>query len=212
MIERVQAQLEAIYGIHCDCRASAFVVGSKEAAQLGGTGRAEEELLVSEEEDGVSIALYFSPELLARLARFEDAPAWRFLDGHLGSYCELAEGVSHFLYVIRAAEQGRTVSLLELEAQAEVDKFASCLLARWGDGEDWARLLFRRLFDEGTYRSALSDAERWRYAEANRLAKTYCARLLRSIAQRRMDHLLAELRHSYRMGAEAKLDYLARAA
>jgi hypothetical protein len=132
------------------------------------------------------------------------------MEGLLGSYCELAEGVSHFLYVVRAAEQERAVSLLELEAQAEVDKFASCVLGRWKEGVEWARALFARLFEQISLRPGLEPAERWRYSEANRLAKAYCGRLLKHVTERRMDHLLAELRHSYRMGSFAKLKYLAR--
>jgi hypothetical protein len=212
MIDRVQAHLEAIYGIRCEERASAYVVGPEVARALGGTGRADEELLVSEEGEELSVALYLSPELLQRLAHFEDAPDSSVLDRALGSYCELAEGVSHFLYVIRAAQGDRTVSLLELEAQAEVDKFASCALLRWNEGAAWARSLIDRLFHECSLRPGLDEAERWRYTEASRLARNYCRRLLRQISEHRMDLLLAELRHSYRLGAEAKLDYLARAA
>ena len=51
-----------------------------------------------------------------------------------------------------------------------------------------------------------------RYEEANRLSAAYCQRLIRHVAERRMDRLLSELRYSYRLGAEAKLRYLARAA
>ena len=212
MIDRVQAQLEAIYGLQPGHRASAFVVGPEQAKALGATGRADEELLLRQEDGELCVALYFAPELLRRLEQFEDAPAERFLEMNLDSYCQVAEGVSHFLYVINAAEQDRQVSLLELEAQAEVDKFASCVLSRWADGEEWAKLLARRLFDDFTLRPGLTGPERWRYAEANRLARNYCGRMLRLIAERRMDHLLAELRLSYRMGAEAKLQYLSRAA
>jgi hypothetical protein len=44
----------------------------------------------------------------------------------------VAEGVSHFVYLSSAMLE-RSVSLLELEAQAEVDKFAICGLLRWGE-------------------------------------------------------------------------------
>jgi hypothetical protein len=212
MIDRVQAQLEAIYGLEHGHRASAFVVGPEQARELGATGRADEELLLRQEDGELCVALYFAPELLKRLQRFDDLPTAYFLDGNLGSYCQLAEGVSHFLYVVNAAEQDRQVSLLEMEAQAEVDKFASCVLSRWADGEEWARDLAHRLFDDLALRPGLTEPERWRYAEANRLARNYCGRMLRYISERRMDSLLSELRHSYRMGAEAKLQYLSRAA
>ena len=124
----------------------------------------------------------------------------------------MAEGVSHFLYVAHTAHQERTVSLLELEAQAEVDKFAVCTLLRWGlHVGRWAGSLVGRLFEQVQLRPHLSAPERWRYTEASRVAKAYCERLLPLVRSERMDRLLAELRHGYRLGAEAKLQYFARA-
>jgi hypothetical protein len=60
------------------------------------------------------------------------------------------------------------------------------------------------------YLDSLSGDERWRYVEANRLARRYCTRLLPAIRAGRLDALLSELRHAYRLGAEAKLAYFAR--
>jgi hypothetical protein len=131
----------------------------------------------------------------------------------LGAFCQLTEGVSHFMYLARAAEEERHVSLLELEAQAEVDKFVSCLMHCWGEGVlEWASQLFHRLFERVSYREDLTPAERWRYEEANRLSRNYCERLLPHVRSRRMDRLLTALRHMYRLGAEAKLQHLAVAA
>ena len=210
MINRIQAHLEAIYGISCEARAETFVVDTEAAVQLGATGRADEELLVSEGEDELELALYLAPSLLDRLKPYEAGPVGHILDGDLDGYCQLAEGVSHFLYVAHTAAHGRALSLLELEAQAEVDKFVLCLLARWGEGvEAWGQELLRKLFEDVRYRPHLTVEERWRYEEANRLSRTYCRRLLRRASNRRLDSLLAELRYSYRLGAEAKLRHLA---
>jgi hypothetical protein len=101
--------------------------------------------------------------------------------------------------------------MLELEAQAEVDKFAVCTLLRWGEhAASWATRLMGTLFDRVRYSESLTAPERWRYVEANRLAKRYCGRLLPAIRERRLDALLSELRQAYRLGAEAKLAYFAR--
>lgn len=210
MISAIQAHLEAIYSIDCDARAEAFVVDGEVARALGGRGE-REELLVCDQGDALELALYLDPQLVARLSAFE-GPLAALLAGELDGYCQVAEGVSHFVYLSRAANQGRTVSLLELEAQAEVDKFAICLLHRWGDGvRAWARELFERLFQQVSYRPQLSPAERWRYEEANRLSRNYCSRLLPHVESRRLDRLLEALRYMYRLGAEAKLVHLARA-
>lgn len=211
MLERVQALLEAIYGVRCEHQAKDFLVDDEVAKALGASGQAPEELLVHQAGDEeLDVALYIAPSVLSRLQPFAEAPHGA-LDGELKSFCELAEGVSHFMYLLRSAALERKVSMLELEAQAEVDKFALCTVLRWGsEVKDWAATLSERLFSSVRLREHLGPAERWRYGEANRLAQRYCGRLLRQVRPGRLDAFLGELRHMYRLGAEAKLAYLAR--
>ncbi|MBM4381240.1 MAG: hypothetical protein FJ086_18365 [Deltaproteobacteria bacterium] len=214
MVDRVQEQLESIYRLDRRFEVADFVVQDATVArELGATGRADEELLVLEEKGELEVALYFAPALLERLRALESASGAVLVDGEMDAYCRLAEGVSHFLYLAWAAHHGRTVTLLELETQAEVDKFALCVLHKWNDtARSWAGELHSRLFERVSYLPGLNPDERHRYEEANRLSAAYCQRLIRHVAERRMDRLLAELRYSYRLGAEAKLRYLARAA
>lgn len=214
MLDRIQEHLEAIYGLRCEYRASDFLVDFETAKALGGTGRNREELLVSQSVDAhgenLDLALYLEPEMLKRVSSFEARPSGA-LDDELPSFCEVAEGVSHFVYMTHTARLERTVSLLELEAQAEVDKFAVCVLMRWGrDSAGWATSLVGRLFHRVRFNEQLSADERWRYVEANRLAKAYAERLLKLVRAQNLGPLLAELRHAYRLGAEAKLQYFAR--
>jgi hypothetical protein len=210
MIDRVQDHLEAIYGITCAARAEGFLVDREAAVLLGATGRADEELLVSEGDGELELALYLAPPLLRRLEAYGSGSLHSLLERELDGFCQVAEGVSHFVYVAHTAVHGRTVSLLELEAQAEVDKFALCLLQKWGEGVGaWAEELLRRLFDRVSYRAKLSEAERWRYEEANRLSRNFCTRLMGHVSGRRLERLLSELRYAYRLGAEAKLRHFA---
>jgi hypothetical protein len=104
MLDAIQEQLEAIYGIRCEYRAKDFLVDAAAARQLGGSGRAREELLVSEGHEGLELALYVEPSLLARVS------AQQPLEGELGDFCEVAEGVSHFLYMAQTASLERRVS------------------------------------------------------------------------------------------------------
>jgi hypothetical protein len=210
MIGRVQAHLEAIYGFTCEARAEVFLVDAEAALLLGSTGRSEEELLVHEEDGELEVALYLAPALLRRLEPYASGPVHSLMEGELDGFCQLAEGVSHFMYLAHTATQERTVSLLELEAQAEVDKFALCLLHRWGAGvRGWAEELRWRLFDRVSYRPRLSEEERWRYQEANRLSRNFCSRLMGHVSSRRLERLLSDLRYAYRLGAEAKLRHFA---
>ena len=164
-----------------------------------------------EDEDGLEIGLYYSPALRTRLEALSlRDTAW--LVPALDAYCRLAEGVSHFLYLARTAALGRRLTMLELEVQAEVDKFASVVLHRWPSLEPGsARELHVRLFRDVSYRSGLSSEEEARYVEANRLAALFTARLLTHVMARRLDRLLEALRYAYRLGAKAKLEHLARA-
>lgn len=210
MLDALQAQLETLYGIRCEYRARDFLVDAEAARALGGTGRSREELLVAQDGESLDLALYLEPTMLERVSRLEHTPE-ALLDQELAGFCEITEGVSHFLYVARTASLSRRVSMLELEAQAEVDKFAVCTLLRWGQhAAGWASRLVGTLFERVRYAETLTAPERWRYGEANRLAKRYCQRLLPAIREGQLDALLSELRQAYRLGAEAKLAYFAR--
>ncbi len=171
---------------------------------------ADEELWLHEDEEGLEIGLYYSAALRAHLeARSLRDAGW--LAPGLDAYCRLAEGVSHFLYLARAAALGRHLSMLELEVQAEVDKFASLVLHRWPTLQAGpARELHARLFRDVSYRPGLAPEEQARYVEANRLGALFTARLLAHVVARRLDRLLEALRYAYRLGAEAKLQHLAR--
>ena len=207
-MDEVQDQLEAIYDIRCP-RVSGFLLPPEHAGQLRAPA-SDEELWVHEVEDGLEVGLYLSAGLRSLVGgRSLLEPGW--LLAALDAYCRLAEGVSHFLYLARSASLGRRLSLLELEAQAEVDKFASLVLHLWPSlHAASARQLHRRLFLDVSFRPGLGPEERFRYAEANRLATLFTARLLAHVVSRRLDRLLEALRYAYRLGAEAKLQHLAR--
>jgi hypothetical protein len=118
--------------------------------------------------------------------------------------------VSHFVYLATRAAAGRGVSLLELEVQAEVDKFALLLLHLWRRGlRRTSRALRGRLFERVRYGAHLGAEERARYEEANRLGAAY-ARWLegRYVEDADIEGLLRELRASYRLGGGEKLAYL----
>jgi hypothetical protein len=122
----------------------------------------------------------------------------------LPAFCAITEGVSHFLLLVRRAAREETVSLLELETQAEVDKYVT---ARLHVGPD--PTLRKRIFGDVRLADGLTAEECERYTEAGRLAERYCTRLerLRDVAS-----LLAELRAFYRLPGHARMDRLRRAA
>jgi hypothetical protein len=118
--------------------------------------------------------------------------------------------VSHFLYLARAAALGRRLTMLELEVQAEVDKFASLVLHRWPSLPRPGAELHARSFRDVSYRPGSPGGAGPVRGGQPRWA-LFTARLLAHVVARRLDRLLEALRYAYRLGAEAKLQHLARA-
>jgi hypothetical protein len=209
----LQSEIHVIYGETAP-PVEQFLVDREVAQAAGCAPRSTEELLVLEEEDGVALGLFLDEEVLAAAAGADPhqrppGPASRGMLRHLAC---AAEGVSHFVYLATRAAAGRPVSLLELEVQAEVDKFALLLLHLWRRGlRRVSPTLRRRLFERVGYHAHLGEYELSRYREANRLGGGY-ARWLegRYVSEPDLDGLLRELRRSYRLGAGEKLGYLGR--
>jgi hypothetical protein len=167
----------------------------------------EEELLLVEARDEVRVSLYIDGEVLERLERAD--PLGALTEENLNDFCTAFEGVSHFVYCVWRLEEDAPVSLLELETQAEVDKYAAAvfLLASQGGG-DFPLQVHPRLFDRVRFDHRLSAEQCARYRTAHRCAAQYCRRLERRYVQRgsaRVEALVRELRRFYRLGTAAKL-------
>ena len=172
----------------------------------------EEELLLAEGAegtDGAGVALFLDPDLIARL---EKADPVGFLDeSNLSDYCTALEGVSHFVYSTWRLERDSPLSLLELETQAEVDKYAiTVFLLKYQQGGTYPSQVHARLFDRVSFDARLEPDQRERYRMAHRSAARYCRRLEQRFVNRgvaRIEGLLRELRKFYRLGSTAKLSY-----
>jgi len=167
----------------------------------------EEELLLAELPDGAGVALYIDEPVLRRLERAD--PFGALHDGNLADYCTALEGVSHFVYSTWRLTTDAPVSLLELETQAEVDKYwATVFLVAGQQGGSYPARVHARLFDRIAFDDALEPEQADRYRTANRCAAQYCRRLERRFVTRggvRVEALLRELRLFYRLGCAAKM-------
>lgn len=202
MLREIQRTLSELYDLHEAPDVEQFVCGEEVLRAVVGDGAAArgEVLLVFEEDDHLHLGLYLHPDVLAQIAG--RSPDFRAL-------CLATEGVSHFLYLSFRAGNEEQVSQLELELQAEVDKYAAGLLAGNGAGlvATRSRALRQRLFDRARFLDPPDTPEGERYRVAHRAAARYAAALeKRYIEPGRIGELCAELRRFYRLGAREKLE------
>jgi hypothetical protein len=125
-----------------------------------------EVLLVRERADVVELALLLPERVLV-----DDA---RSIEPDL--ILQAVEGVSHFVFLAERVRLELPTTRLELELQAEVDKFVLLALAerRTGHAERFA--LQRTLFEQVRYLHCAGSEEGERYRLANDLAARYVRR------------------------------------
>ncbi len=182
---------------------------------LGSEARSsDEQLIVAEEGDTLSMALYIDAAVLERLERHD--PFAGLTQDNLADYLTVAEGVSHFVYVAWNTGYDKPVTLLELELQAEVDKYVLCawLLREQGSGR-FPRELHRTLFERAHVDPVAAGGRAGLYHTASNYAARFCRRVAAQLARKRngvASDLQAELRRFYRWGNVRKLRHIERYA
>jgi hypothetical protein len=209
-LQRLQRGLEQLYRVDPADDIAGFLVDDAARAAIDPARRPREQLLVSEHGGELSIGLFVDEGVLATLAQHD--PTRALTERNLGEFLLAVEGVSHFVLAVYCARGDRSVSALELELQAEVDKYVTCaLLADVGTGGSAA--LRARLFHDVAFEPDLDADERDRYRAANDNAARYAAHLERAyLGPRRIPEMLAALRRFYRLPLAGKLADIARAA
>jgi hypothetical protein len=167
----------------------------------------DEQVLICESEAGAGLSVYIDAGVIERLSR--NNPLQHLSNVNIEDFCTALEGISHFQYLAWCIERSRQVSLLELELQAEVDKYAvaSYLLMQRGAGR-FHFGLHQRMFSRVGFLPLLDGTARQRYSEANRGAARFCRRNdERFLCCRRpsVERWLVELRSLYRCGHHEKM-------
>ncbi len=206
VLQRLQRGIETLYRLDGFPDVNDFVLGVTERDEMLATSderRPREQLIVTHDDGGVGLGLFFAPEVLNNLAHHD--PAEQLDEHNFGDFCLAIEGVSHFVYVSHCAAGDRTVSALELELQAEVDKFAVCLFSCEEPERD-ARQIHTQLFEGVTFDDNLSRDEYDRYRVANQTASRFTRKLERRlVSTSRWSEVMNELRRFYRMPLADKL-------
>ncbi len=211
LLRAIQGGLESLYRVTTELDVGDFLIDDAERRTVSLTRTPGEQLLLHEADGVVSVGLYVDDEALDRLRRRD--PRVRLDDDNLADFMLALEGVSHFVYVASRARVERAVSAVELELQAEVDKWAVALLVTWDQRGAPPADLRARLFRRVRLLPDLSAEEHDRYALANEAANGYAASLeARFVHRRAVDELREELRRFYQEGLAGKLGRIARAA
>lgn len=210
VLRGLQTLLGRLYDVELPYDVYDFLVTDRDsvAASTNERRSLDEELLLAESTDGAGVALYLDPEVLTRLEAAD--PHRALTEKNLADYCTALEGVSHFVYSIYGLQRDIPVSLLELETQAEVDKYAITvfLLAEQQGGQSYPAQVHARLFDRVRFDARLEPDQYDRYRTAHTLAAHYCRRLERRFVNRgtlKIEAMVRELRGFYRLRHTAKL-------
>ena len=199
----VQRRLESLYALPPEAPVTDFLLSAQDARGFPGGGS---RTLIAQDGDNVSLGVVLDPEVGALLAELDPRVQ---LDGrNLDSFCTAAEEVSHFVYLLFCARTERTVTQLELELQAEVDKYlcAVSLLSLQNDGAV-SRQLKELLFHHYRIADTVSEERAERYRAASHLAYRYCQYLeARFLKPSRLQDLARESRRFYRLGQREKLE------
>ena len=217
--QNMQQEIERRYDLHLPCQVKHFVSHDEKIVKHL-TGMSEigpEVLLVREDSDALDITLFLEKDLVESIMDNElPARSGKAFD----DYCTILEGVSHFVYLVWNAQFGRQVKPIEMELQAEVDKFVFSALedstpARERQGGEHGkelRELLVRLFQNIRFTHAPGTALYYRYRTANALAYRYCQWLCSHFHITHGNPMLyAELARFYRMSATAKFAHIRKA-
>ncbi|MGH8139164.1 MAG: hypothetical protein ACREVV_13375 [Steroidobacteraceae bacterium] len=219
ILKQLQDLIGDIYDVSIAHDVYDFLVTDRERLPQTAQGSStDEQLIVAQHEEGgdgeIALSLYLDPDLLERLKRTD--PMERLHDGNVADYWTALEGVSHFLYLAWNAGHDKPVSLLELEMQAEVDKYvASYWLMRRQFPERFPAELLRLLFERTRIDPRLAAGREDLYREASRYAQKFCRRLEQTLRETRggsQGEVLAELRRFYRLTNARKVAHIERTA
>lgn len=205
----MQACLAEFYGLDLEYHVADFLITDRELADsLGATGEAvDEELLIVEDEEAASVSLFLEQDLMDRLE--QDNPLDSLNARNLADFLVAIEGVSHFTYFAFKASRDRCVTLLELELQAEVDKFIAAAKLLHDQGERVPDGLHHWLFTMPRLRAGLDPEQVERYERANHYAARYCSRLWPALRSHKGSRdVREELRRFYRLPRELKIGHI----
>jgi hypothetical protein len=209
LLGNLQGLISDFYALDLPYRVDDFLTTDAQLARAldGGGRQVDEKLLIAEADGEAEVCLYLEQQVLERLERSD--PLQHLDADNLEDFWTAFEGVSHFTYYAWNAQREKEVTLLEMELQAEVDKFVATTLLLLRQGNSDARGLHHWLFELPRFDQRLGAHEVDRYRNANRYAAKYCQRLAAAPERSpEREPVQAELRRFYRLTQTSKIEHI----
>lgn len=210
ILTQIQEEIEGIYNFPSTLPIENFLIDRQRLIEWlpeSQNRNVPETIILREQADQIELGVFIDPKVIGHL---ENLSPWRHLSlKNLESFCTAVEGVSHFLNLISRMKNSRPISHLELELQAEVDKYLLCLLVldRQGVGRA-TQVLLQILFERYQIYHDLKNEEKDRYELANRLAHQFCHRLEKLRHPQNRPHLVAAARQFREKSLQEKIHLL----
>ncbi len=207
LLANIQNNLQSIYEVSVPLNVDDFLITDRYHAEILANTAIDndslEQLLISPQDDCLDVSLYLDIELINRLCK--SYPSEHSNKDDLHDFWIALEGVSHFLYLAWNAKHDRPVSQLELELQAEVDKFVSATAVLGLEkNKAFMQEIWSLLFSQPKFSKNLEKEHVARYMKANEYASKYCLNLI-GMNNKTTKCLHNELRRFYRLNQCAKL-------
>lgn len=186
---------------------------NQDACDQGRSPMSEETLFINQSDDTLEFTLYLDEEVLNLATRHTQTDrngAVHAYDKHtIDSLCTVVEGVSHAVCLLWHAHHDRQLRALDLELQAEVDKYM-LLLESCVDNQS-RDVLHQQLFRDVRYTAPVGSTLYERYKAAGDYAATYCHWLVQEFpGPGDQLSLYQELARFYRLSGTAKFDRIRR--
>lgn len=215
LLKKIQQQFEKIYQLPQDLSIEDFLINEEALEKLQGkqctpltTPNLKGLMLLLPEEDELSLAIYLNEQVINNLHKH--SPFLGLNETNIHDFCIMAEEVSHFLYATWKARHSIQITRLELELQAEVDKFIICTFYCSNHETCFDRTILKELlFETFNLEKGLPVELKDRYSTASKFALHYCHFLENHFIKK--DHLrqmMGEIRRFYRLGQTDKISHI----